>query len=671
MKITMMFLPVAVLMLSLTVNTLASNQCYVSPHGNDQWSGRRATPNFSKTDGPFATIQHAVKIIEQMRSVSGKTEPVTISLRQGTYFLSDPLAFNPRDSQIHFQSYQDEKVLISGGKPLAGFIEETIDNRRMFTLKLPVSASTVGTFNQLFVNGERRLRPRIPHSGYYPIMGLPGVTKEQAWTEGQTCFQYREGDIQPWTNLQDVEIITLHYWVESHLPIQSVDSTNNIVELGKKSVFRLTTDQSLTNYGRYYVENVWEALDTPGQWYLHQKERKLYYYPKPGETIETLEVVAPVLEQLVRIEGTPQEKVSDITFKGIRFSHTQYVYPAGKSGSGQAAVEVPGAIYMTNAQNCSFIQCDIDRLGNYAFEIDAGVTDTDIRECGIHDLGAGGLKIKEGSAKTTVENCEIADGSIIFTCAVGILIMNSPGNIIRHNHIHDFDYTGVSVGWVWGYGESKAINNLIEFNHIHHIGRSVISDMGGIYTLGVSPGTVIRNNLIHDVYSYGYGGWGIYTDEGSTHILVENNIVYNTKTGSFHQHYGKENIVRNNIFAFSRQWQLQRTRPEEHQSFDFNHNIVIYKEGTLMEGDWHGGYTMDNNIYWQVDGKKPVFFKDLDLKQWQGKGQDRHSAIINPGFKDAVKHDFRLRSDSPALKMGFNHIDISHVGPLKKLKSWR
>jgi parallel beta-helix repeat protein len=191
----------------------------------------------------------------------------------------------------------------------------------------------------------------------------------------------------------------------------------------------------------------------------------------------------------------------------------------------------------------------------------------------------------------------------------------------------------------------------------------MLSDLGGIYSLGISPGTILRNNLIHDSYSYGYGGWGIYTDEGSTDILIENNIVYNTKTGGFHQHYGKENIIRNNIFAFTKEQQLQRTRQEPHISFFFDHNIIYFDEGVLLGSNWNDDkYKMDYNIYWDASGR-PIDFAKASFDDWKRRGHDANSLIADPKFVNPKKHDFDLKGDSPAFKLGFKPIDVKHVGP--------
>ena len=204
----------------------------------------------------------------------------------------------------------------------------------------------------------------------------------------------------------------------------------------------------------------------------------------------------------------------------------------------------------------------------------------------------------------------------------------------------------------------------MEYNHIHHLGYKILSDMGGIYTLGYSGGTILRGNVIHDVYSSNYGGWGLYPDEGTTDMLLENNLVYNTKDGGFHQHYGRDNIVRNNIFAFSDEGQVAVTRKEDHTSFTFEHNIVIFDKGKLLGyGGWAAGakVNIDHNLYWNIDGA-PIDFAGKTFEEWKASGRDQDSLIADPLFKDARRRDFHLKKGSPAEKIGFKPFDFSQAG---------
>jgi hypothetical protein len=149
-----------------------------------------------------------------------------------------------------------------------------------------------------------------------------------------------------------------------------------------------------------------------------------------------------------------------------------------------------------------------------------------------------------------VDNNFIHDGSHMFRGAHGVWIGRSSHNTVTHNEISNFDYSGISCGWSWGFQPSSANHNILDFNYIHHLGNGDgLGDMGAIYTLGVSPGTTVRNNHIHDVYNYAHvsHGSGIYPDEGSTGILIENNVVYRVRNSPLFMHYGMECIVRNNI----------------------------------------------------------------------------------------------------------------------------
>src|SRR5262249_23791717 len=146
-----------------------------------------------------------------------------------------------------------------------------------------------------------------------------------------------------------------------------------------------------------------------------------------------------------------------------------------------------------------------------------------------------------------VTDCHVHGGGRVFHQAVGLWVGQSSGNRLAHNHVHDLYYTGISCGWTWGYGRTLGRGNVIEANHGHDLGRGWQSDLGGVYTLGVQPGTVVRGNVFHDIAGHRYGGWGIYFDEGTTQVVAEDNLVYRTTHGGFHQHFGRENVVRNNV----------------------------------------------------------------------------------------------------------------------------
>jgi hypothetical protein len=227
------------------------------------------------------------------------------------------------------------------------------------------------------------------------------------------------------------------------------------------------------------------------------------------------------------------------------------------------------------------------------------------------------------------------------------------------------------MGWTWGYDPTITRDNLFEHNHVHHIGKPssgegpMLSDMSALYTLGTQPGTVIRFNRFHDIAGRKYGGWGIYFDEGSSQILAEKNLVYNTTHGGFHQHYGRENVVRNNILAYARDMQVQRTRAEPHQSFAFERNIVIWNSGPGVVGDWKDtlNAVFRNNQYWPYDNGKAIFGLQ-PFKKWQARGMDEGSLIADPGFVDPEHGDFRFKpGGGPAESIGFQTWDLSDVGP--------
>jgi hypothetical protein len=277
----------------------------------------------------------------------------------------------------------------------------------------------------------------------------------------------------------------------------------------------------------------------------------------------------------------------------------------------------------------------------------------------------------------TVEDCRILSCGRRYFAACGVLMMHTYENTVAHNEIGYLYYTGVSVGWIWGYAPSVTRDNRIEKNHIHHLGDGMLSDMGGVYLLGNQPGTVVSGNVIHDVRSRNYGGWALYTDEGSSFITLENNVCWNTSDNSYHQHYGSMNTVRNNIFAFSDGPMMRVSRTEAHMSILFENNIV-YSTGAPMfdisrNQIAQGTVSSMRNLYFDTTRAQPVMRRfgngpdaeELLLGDVQAAGMEYESVIADPLFEDPARFDFRLREGSPAFALGFRPIDVSDVGPRK------
>ena len=690
---------------------------YVSPNGNDQWSGRFPAPNPEKNDGPLASLSEVQKRLRIMKSGRNYhpdvrsvnrvlSEPVTVFLRGGDYFLKAPLVFGPEDSwPITFRPYKKEKPVISGGERITEWKTTTINGRTAWMATLPEVAAGSWYFRQLFVGGRRAERPRLPKKGLFRMQDVPGMTLPAGWGGGgQTEFIARPGDVKPFRNLTDAEIVYLHFWVEERSPISGFDARTNRVTMQRPSCTALVGKWG-KELADYYVDNVFEALTGPGECYRAGKEGRFYSLPRKGETPANTPVYAPRILQLLVCLGKPEEKayIEHLRFEGITFAHADWRHPnstdgaslirseggashsrrhgrGNKAAAAQAACDVPGVLVFEGARFCAVENCTIQHAGWYGVEI--GDACHGIRLVGntLRDLGAGGVKINGAAARDpsvairqTGHHC-ITDNVItragrVFHSAVGVLCMNAHNVSICHNHIYDLFYSGVSCGWEWGYQENVSRDNLIAFNHIHDIGHKLLSDMGGIYTLGVQPGTVIRNNLIHDVTSAHYGGWCIYPDEGSSHLLIEHNICYDADRQPFHQHYGRENIVRNNIWVFGGESVAIYSRKEPHRGLHWFRNIMVSRGEPIFRShhaaeDESARIHSDLNLFHATRGT--VFFdikgKRYSLKQWQKLGRDQHSVVADPKFRNLDKRDFKLAKDSPAWKLGFEPIDLSRVG---------
>lgn len=672
MKTRKIFCFLTVVVVVSFIGLASAQKIYLSPTGNDNNSGTH--------DKPLATINAAAAKARELRKIMKLNEPLEIIAAGGEYFMMQPLFLTTDDSgtpasPLVFKAEAGTKAVFRGGIQISGF--EKV-NEKLWRAFIPRVAWNDSYFEQLYVNGRRAVRAKSPNDGFFRVKNVTETVLEKG--EGRSPelavqkVELDNADTASFASFskhdfQDALMVFYHNWDNTRKRVTGFSKEGSSIYIAGEG---MKPWNPINNKSRYLVENFKAALDVPGEWFL-DRDGYLWYIPLEGETIENTTFHIPVIKEFISIQGDhlSGKKVENVKFENLVFEVAGYKTPPYGNEPAQAAAPVEAVVTLDFANNIEFRDCEIAHTGTYAFWFRRACSSCVVNQCYMHDLGAGGVKIGEPiiqqdadeiTNSITVDNNIIRDAGHIFPCAVGIIIFNASDNKLIHNEIADLRYSGISVGWVWGYAHSPSKRNLITFNHIHHLGWGELCDMGGVYTLGASEGTVVANNNIHHVYSFDYGGWGLYTDEGSYGIIMENNLVYACKNSGFHQHYGKENIIRNNIFAYNIRSQLQATRIEEHRSLSFTNNIIYFDKGTLLSSNWHKfNLFADKNVYWDAR-TKDIKFGDVSFADWKKSGKDIHSIIADPLFVNPSAFDFHLKKGSVAKRIGFVPFDYSAAG---------
>ena len=652
-------------------NQAFAQKIYLSPSGNDS--------NPGTFEMPLSSLVAARDKARELRRLNQSSGPVEIIALHGEYRMLQPLTLSAGDSgtessPLIFKAEEGGKAIFRGAVQVTGF--EKV-NDKLWRAFIPQVAWYDSYFEQLYINGRRAIRARTPNNSFNFVKKVEETVVEKGGGRAPSvavqkilmdsieadCFKSFSD-----TDYEDALLVFYHNWDNTRKRVLNFDKKQSAVFIAGEG---MKPWNPINNKSRWFVENFRSALDMPGEWFL-ERSGYLYYMPLPGETPENTTFLAPVLKDFIRIEGeTAGKKVSNIVFENLSFEVAGYHTPASGNEPAQAAAPVGAVVTLDYAKNIVFKDCEIAHTGTYAFWFRRACTNCSVSQTYMHDLGAGGVKIGETviqplqdeiTNNITIDNNIIRDAGHVFPCAVGIILFNASDCKLTHNEIANLRYSGISAGWVWGYAYSPSKRNTIEFNHIHHLGWGELCDMGGVYTLGASEGTTVSNNVIHHIYSFDYGGWGLYTDEGSFGIVEENNLVYACKNSGFHQHYGKENIIRNNIFANNIRGQLQATRVEEHRSINFTNNIVLFNKGTLHVNNWSRfNLLADYNCYWDTRSKD-IRFTDKSFTEWQKSGKDVHSVIADPLFVNPSEFDFHFKNLSLVRKIKFVPFDYTKAG---------
>ena len=685
---------------------------HLSPQGDDTNKGLSSS-------NAWATIAGARDALRKLRADGKLTGHANVTVARGTYRLVESVAFGPQDSNTTFTAAPGPSPVIDGGRELSGWTETTHGKRRAWTLDLPEVAKGHSYFRSLFVAGKRRPRARYPkfspdvHGAENThTIGAMRFPENRELFAGDHMFKPSEGDIQDWPSLPDAEVVLLHYWVETRMPNPRFNPATGWVSFSRRSVFNLYESFN-PKLARYYIDNLFEALTEPGEWYLDRTTGRLTYLPLPGEKISNTTVTIPLITRFIEVTGDAfnrRSEVSDplgmrpvenLAFEGLTFRHSDWYQPSsemlphdGAAAAGitdiplgsapQSAAHVPAVINFQWARKCRFERNIVEHTGFTAIEVGNGCRDIDIRHNTLQHLGGGGIKIGgselDGPPCDRTGHIHFTDNTVrhvgrVFHQSCGILLTHAFDCDLIHNEIAHTCYTGISCGWSWGYRETITRNNRIENNHIHDICEGVLSDNGAIYLLGVQPGTVVRGNHIHHVTAADYGGWGIYPDEGCSHVVFDHNWIHDTQGSCFAIHFARELVVRHNVFARPGDSFAGVGRVEDHIAANLSHNILLGPAKSLYSaayrGDIRDAFETDANIIGfdpkdvppcrHADFRKDVPHR-ITFAQWQAAGNDRVSLVTPIKFSETAT-SFTLPKNSPALKAGFRPYDWSICGP--------
>ena len=675
---------------SLCINQPSFHQLYVIPTAS-----LRSDESDGSIASPYSSVTQALDHIERRSQHNSSSIHRTIINLYPTYHFDNTIHFRhvhshttlktmsaediatfQKVSNHEYQHHISSMASISGGIPVTNWTKVSGNTYSAIVPRL--------TFvNQLFVNNRRIVRTRVP-TNYSEYLQFVAPLNDS--TQARYGFQYASGQFN-YSSLDNAMVIVYHCWTESHHYIDRLIPENNTVLFTNPSQLPMSSFPEQSQR-RFHIENLCEAL-VPNSFCFVNETKTIYLMTDGSYDPTTAQIITSINDFILIIASNDTSTpVEDIIIDNVAIQHSAWNITRTEQAEEQAAAFITtAAVFIANATSITMSNIEVSHTGTFGIWIREGTSDINIINSIVTDTGAGGIRMGQtitpvqiSTSSINIISNEVSYGGNVFPSAVAVLSHRAFDVIIADNVIHHHRYSGISIGWEWGYGESYTRNMLIKGNYIYSIGQHILSDEGGIYTLGIQPGTVIHGNVIKNVYSYSTYAFGIYLDEGSSDIVVSNNVVYNILWGAMLQDYGANNTIINNVFARSSlsppqpifsvpDGDIRISRGENHRTWTLTRNIIYDTYNGINHTVYHALTPaiaqFDNNVYYNPFGALLLFgTQRIPFEEWQKTGQDNNSVIADPLFAGDVNQCdfFTVQSSSPAAKLGFVNIT--------KLEKW-
>lgn len=610
------------------VSTGEAIEVHVAPEGSDANDGTRAKPVFTFT---WAR--------DVLRGQNGDNKRIIV--HGGDYY---DMAFElgPQDSGLTIEAAPGETPVLYGGIPITSWEK---DGDRFYSAALPDLKGREWSVRLLQVDNRMCPRARFPAEGtldHLTSFDVPwmsstgGGWKRKPTVEELTTLKYKAGDLGLWLEVRNAEITVFHMWDESCVGVAAHNFDTQTLTLSPE------TGHPPGAFGvkKYVLWNIREGLTAPGQWYHDRVHGRLVYWPLPGQNMAKVRAIAPTQTTVLRLSGSQQDPVKNVTIKGLAIAVTTVPLRTG----GFAAASFGGAVSLEHTENCVLDGLMVSRVAGQGIDSRGYCVAARIENCDVSDCGAGGIYV--GGSGTLISNNHVHGVGKSYPSSIGIF-RGGEGNTVSHNEVHDCSYSGINYG---------GKRNVIECNLIYDC-MKVLHDGAAIYVFG-GKNCILRGNLARDISDTGgYGASAYYLDEQSEDCIVEKNVSIRVNWPS-HNHMARHNTIRNNVFIVPGDAKLTFPRSSE---YTLEKNIVVAGGSITIDGAGNIS-TWSGNIFCSGTGKVECFDLNQYSRSGPAAGAPGDTVAENPLFENVDKLDFRFKAGSPALKLGIEPVDVRSAG---------